>query len=100
MLENILNGIKNGLIDSNEKALDNYKPRLLINDPERQAKVLSTIDAELSKCEEFLFSVAFITESGVAVLINKLKELGCDIVQGYYFSKPIPCPEFTDKFMK
>ena len=23
-----------------------------------------------------------------------LKELGCDYVQGYYFSKPVPAPEF------
>ena len=27
-----------------------------------------------------------------------LKELGCDIVQGYYFSKPIPCGEFEKFF--
>ena len=27
-----------------------------------------------------------------------LKELGCDIVQGYYFSKPVPAEEF-EKFM-
>ena len=25
-----------------------------------------------------------------------LKEMGCDIVQGYYFSKPIPVNEFDD----
>ena len=23
-----------------------------------------------------------------------LKEMGCDVVQGYYFSKPVPCEEF------
>ena len=23
-----------------------------------------------------------------------LKELGCDYVQGYYFSKPVPAPDF------
>lgn len=26
--------------------------------------------------------------------MKTLKELGCDIVQGYYFSKPVPAPEF------
>lgn len=26
---------------------------------------------------------------------NKLRELGCDIVQGYYFAKPMPFNEFT-----
>ena len=29
----------------------------------------------------------------------KLKELGCDIVQGYYFSRPVPAEEF-EKFIK
>ena len=28
-----------------------------------------------------------------------LKAMGCDIVQGYYFSKPVPAPEF-DKFLE
>ena len=28
-----------------------------------------------------------------------LKEIGCDIVQGYYFSKPIPAKEFV-KFIE
>ena len=82
MLDNILNGVKNGLINSNEKALESYKPSLLINDIDRQAKVLSSIDAELSKCDEFYFSVAFITESGVAVLVNSLKELENKGVKG------------------
>lgn len=28
-----------------------------------------------------------------------LEEMGCYGVQGYYFSKPVPVPEFQDKFM-
>ncbi|MCR5567581.1 MAG: EAL domain-containing protein [Clostridiales bacterium] len=28
-----------------------------------------------------------------------LKELGCDIVQGYYFSRPVPANEF-EAFLK
>ena len=31
--------------------------------------------------------------------LNKLKEMGCDIIQGYYFSKPVPPDEFV-KFIK
>ncbi|MBQ4312061.1 MAG: EAL domain-containing protein [Oscillospiraceae bacterium] len=30
---------------------------------------------------------------------SMLKELGCDIVQGYYFSKPVPADEFV-KFIE
>ena len=29
----------------------------------------------------------------------KLKESGCAIIQGYYFSKPVPVDEF-EKFLK
>lgn len=31
--------------------------------------------------------------------INFLKKVGCDIVQGYYFSKPIPIKEFEEKYL-
>ncbi len=29
--------------------------------------------------------------------VNLLKEMGCDIVQGYYFSRPIPADDFVNK---
>ena len=32
--------------------------------------------------------------------LNALKQMGCDIVQGYYFSKPLPVDEFTEKYIK
>lgn len=32
--------------------------------------------------------------------INFLRNIGCDIVQGYYFSKPIPIKEFEEKYLK
>lgn len=32
--------------------------------------------------------------------MRTLKELGCDIVQGYYFSKPVPSPEFEPFLQK
>lgn len=28
---------------------------------------------------------------------DKLKEFGCEIVQGYYFSKPLPVEEYEQK---
>ncbi|MBQ7202419.1 MAG: EAL domain-containing protein [Eubacterium sp.] len=31
--------------------------------------------------------------------VSSLKEIGCDIIQGYYFSKPVP-PEEFEKFLK
>ncbi len=62
-----------GCIDCSAKSLDEYQPKLLLNSPE--SKVLTNIITELKKCDEFFFSVAFVTNSGVAVLIETLKEL-------------------------
>ena len=31
--------------------------------------------------------------------LQLLKDLGCDIVQGYYFSRPIPATEFEEKYL-
>jgi len=30
--------------------------------------------------------------------LNFLKESGCQMVQGFYFSKPLPAKEFEDKY--
>ena len=32
--------------------------------------------------------------------VNVLTELGCDVFQGYYFSRPISVEEFEEKYMK
>jgi len=31
--------------------------------------------------------------------VHALGELGCDVVQGYYYSKPIPVEEFEEKYL-
>ena len=31
--------------------------------------------------------------------VDRLRELGCDVIQGYYYSKPIPITEFEDKYL-
>ena len=41
-----------------------------------------------------------ITESvETAEQMEMLKELGCSVFQGYYFSKPIPVEEFEQKYL-
>ena len=82
MIKNILNGITNGLINSKEEALEPYKPKILVNDAFGCKKVLTSICAELNRCEEFKFSVAFLTEGGVTVLLNTLKELEDKKIKG------------------
>ena len=48
---------------------------LLSNNPEEGKKVISSIEEELLRCEQFQISVAFITMGGVTPLLQTLKEL-------------------------
>ena len=32
--------------------------------------------------------------------VEFLKKIGCDIIQGYYFSKPITISEFEEKYLR
>ena len=73
--QSLSDSLHTGFIDSNSVSLVEYQPRLIINDSKRGRKVLTCLIEELRKCDVFLFSVAFITNSGVAALINTLKEL-------------------------
>ncbi|MCR4787148.1 MAG: EAL domain-containing protein [Lachnospiraceae bacterium] len=33
------------------------------------------------------------------IQIDRLRDLGCDIIQGYYYSKPIPMGEYEEKYL-
>ncbi len=32
--------------------------------------------------------------------VDRLRDLGCEIIQGYYYSKPIPISEYDDRYLK
>ena len=71
----IQRGLITGHIDDTASSLYEYRSRLLLNSKENKCKVLTSIKNELINCDEFFFSVAFITNGGVSDLINTLKEL-------------------------
>lgn len=74
-LHHLIGSLHTGYVD---KELPSYRPLwpgLIINDKTQGKKVLSTLLYELNNCEEFWISVAFVTTSGVAVLIETLNEL-------------------------
>jgi len=64
-----------GYISESAESATELLPELLTNNPTQHRKVLTTILHELQDCDEFWFSVAFITTSGVATLMNTLLEL-------------------------
>lgn len=78
LAKSLQTGFINQLIQSNTE----YLPQLLVNDKRSGKKVLSTIDRELKKCDEFWFSVAFVTTSGVATLANTFDEIESRGIKG------------------
>lgn len=75
IVQTLLESIKTGFIDKSITSDKNFRPQLLTNDHRVGRKVLWTIQQELDQCDEFWFSVAFITTGGVATIINSLVEL-------------------------
>ncbi len=68
-------GFNTGFIDRNNNSNLAYRPEFVSNDPAEGKRVLSTIEKELSICDEFLISVAFITLGGITPLLQIFKEL-------------------------
>ncbi|MFY7947295.1 MAG: DUF3427 domain-containing protein [Bacteroidia bacterium] len=67
--------LQSGFIDKTISSNLDYQPELLVNQKSPPKKVLTTILHEFDTCSQFYISVAFVTTSGVAAIINKLKEL-------------------------
>lgn len=81
--ETLIQSLKTGFIDKSLQSSNRtYRPELITNDSENGKIVLSTIINELENCEEFWFSVAFITTSGIATIINTLLVLEKKEIKG------------------
>ncbi len=72
-LKQLSESLYTGFIDINRPSKSNFVPQILVNNRDEGKKVLTTIENELLVCDNFWFSVAFVTTSGVASLINTLK---------------------------
>ncbi|WP_043932505.1 DUF3427 domain-containing protein [Bacillus sp. EB01] len=64
-----------GFIDQKLMKSESYKPKLLVNNSKNKENVLNALIEELDLCSSFLFSVAFITESGLATLKSHFLDL-------------------------
>jgi len=82
MESKLLGSLQTGFIDKNIDSFSYYHPKLIVNDRIEKKKVLSTLLYELRHCKSFVFSVAFLSKSGVAVLINTLEELKENGIKG------------------
>lgn len=68
-------GLAASFIDENIPSKVNQRAEFVINDHKEGRKVLSSIEYELTHCEAFYMSVAFITLGGLTPLLSILKEL-------------------------
>ncbi len=76
----ILESIRTSLIDKDIDSGREYRHTLLSNGKE---KIISKLREEFENCDEFVISVAFITEGGVTLLLETLKKLEKRGVKGY-----------------
>lgn len=80
--ENLLKSLNSSFI-SNEFPADSFTmPALLVNDWHNGKKILCTLNEELETCEAFDFSVAFINDSGLACILQKLDYLASQNIKG------------------
>lgn len=82
LIKSFNQSLQTGYVDKSILSNLDYQPELLVNQKNPPKKVLSTILHELEHCNQFFISVAFVTTSGVAAIINKLKELDDREIKG------------------
>ena len=82
LTEEFAKSLNTGFIDKTSISDVLYQPELLVNRKRPPKKVLTTIIQELTNCDGFFISVAFVTASGVATLINSLKMLETKGIKG------------------
>lgn len=75
-------GLEHGFIDSSVTASEEFKPQLITNNPLRGEKVITTLKQEMEKCDEFMFSVAFVNSGGVNALAQEFRELDRKGIKG------------------
>lgn len=81
-IQNLEASLHTGFIDQNYIKYGSYKPKLLVNNSEKNENVLTSLLEELDHCQSFIFSVAFITESGLATLKSHFLDLKRKGIQG------------------
>ena len=75
-------GFETAYIDGTVASSVAYRPQFVSNNYKEGKKVLSAIEDELLKCDQFQISVAFITLGGITPLLQTLQELEAKHILG------------------
>lgn len=94
LITDFQDSLRKSFISSETEAKDIFLPEILTNDSSKGIKVLNSIIEKLTHCDEFCFSSAFITTSGVATLFNTLEALKFKGISGKILTSKYL--EFTD----
>lgn len=74
-IKELSDGLETAFINHTYNSNLAYRPEFISNNYKQGKKVVVSIEQELTDCEEFQISVAFITKSGITPLLQTLKEL-------------------------
>ncbi len=86
--DTLIKSLKYGFVDNVQYQEGGYSPQILINDHEMKRYVLTDLQEELSKCKAFYISVAFITQSGIALIKSQLSDLMDKGIKGKILISP------------
>lgn len=80
--KDLIESLQTGFIDGSYHSKNELIPQLLVNNKIEGVKFLTTVQRELQGCDEFWLSVAFVTTSGLAALMNTLIDLKVQGIKG------------------
>ncbi len=73
--DSLIETLKTGFISRKIVSDNTFAPSLLVNDRQKKKDILSSLTEELKTCQAFDFSIAFITEDGLASILETLDEI-------------------------
>ena len=79
MEKSLIESLKTSSINLNIESSQNFQHKLLCN---KEEKIIINLRKELENCDEFIISVAFVTEGGLSLILEQLKELENRNVKG------------------
>lgn len=79
MREKLFKGFQTSIINSSFESDEKYQYKLISNKDE---KIVSILRENMESCDEFIFSVAFITQGGLTLFLEQLKVLEIKNIKG------------------
>lgn len=103
--QSLSQALETSYLNANVISPEQYRTGLILNDKNRQLKVISTLTREIRACQSFSFSVAFITSGGLSSILSSLVDArergirGRILTSSYQtFTEPAALSKIRDMF--